>query len=171
VIRRRFEINDGIVGWGQGAFAAVPPPRRHAARLAWAAPGAGPGGLRRARRGRPARHPARQLGSGSDRCGRLGAEPDRRHRVVAVRAQSSRTAPDRSGCAWSRSPRSTKVAAWSSEPSRRFVARHHRSRSSHDGHCGRATHGRWVHGCLGRSRAVFRRGRRRRRWQDDARTR
>jgi hypothetical protein len=24
VIRRRFEINDGIVGWGQGAFAAVP---------------------------------------------------------------------------------------------------------------------------------------------------
>jgi hypothetical protein len=26
VIRRRFEINDGIVGWGQGAFAAVPHP-------------------------------------------------------------------------------------------------------------------------------------------------
>ena len=24
VIRRRFEVNDGIVGWGQGAFAAVP---------------------------------------------------------------------------------------------------------------------------------------------------
>ena len=24
VLRRRFEINDGIVGWGQGAFAAVP---------------------------------------------------------------------------------------------------------------------------------------------------
>jgi hypothetical protein len=26
VMRRRFEINDGIVGWGQGAFAAVPHP-------------------------------------------------------------------------------------------------------------------------------------------------
>ena len=25
-VRRRFEINDGIVGWGQGAFAAVPHP-------------------------------------------------------------------------------------------------------------------------------------------------
>jgi hypothetical protein len=24
VIRRRFEVNDGIVGWGQGAFAAIP---------------------------------------------------------------------------------------------------------------------------------------------------
>ncbi len=26
VVRRRFEINEGIVGWGQGAFAAVPHP-------------------------------------------------------------------------------------------------------------------------------------------------
>lgn len=26
VIRRRFEINEGIVGWGQGAFAAIPHP-------------------------------------------------------------------------------------------------------------------------------------------------
>ncbi|HEY7701021.1 MAG TPA: hypothetical protein VIB02_01830, partial [Candidatus Limnocylindrales bacterium] len=25
-IRRRFEVNDGIVGWGQGAFASVPHP-------------------------------------------------------------------------------------------------------------------------------------------------
>src|SRR4029079_12732482 len=24
IVRRRFEVNEGIVGWGQGAFAAVP---------------------------------------------------------------------------------------------------------------------------------------------------
>ena len=92
VVRRRFEINDGIVGWGQGAFAAVPAPGRHAARLARAASGA------RARRAM--REPGHagllgilpgSWGPAQTGRGRFGAEPDRRHRAVAARDRGPAT--------------------------------------------------------------------------------
>ena len=85
VVRRRFEVNDGIVGWGQGAFAALPHlvdtpldwrgPYPAMPAGGYAAPG--DAGLLGILPG--------QLGSGPDRGGGFGAEPDRRHRPVAAR--------------------------------------------------------------------------------------
>ena len=84
-MRRRFEINEGIVGWGQARLRRRAASRRHTARLAWSVPGGGTRWVCRARPCGSARDPAGQLGPGPDRRVRFGAEPDRRHRPVAPR--------------------------------------------------------------------------------------
>jgi hypothetical protein len=100
VIRRRFEINEGIVGWGQGAFAAVP--HMVASPLDWRGPHPvpPPGGY--AEPGHAGlRHPARQLGPGPDRV------------VIWCPA---RPATSRCGCTRSRSreaPAISCVCGWS----------------------------------------------------------
>ena len=92
VVRRRFEVNDGIVGWGQGAFAALP--HLVDTPLDWRGPyPAMPAGATPRRATPGCSDHCRQLGSGPDRGGGFGAEPDRRHRPVAARDRD----PERAG--------------------------------------------------------------------------
>ena len=131
VMRRRFEVNEGIIGWGQGAFAAV----AHTVDtpLDWRGPyPAMPGGwLRRARARRPARDPAGQLGSRPDRGGRIRCPARPATSRCGSTRSRSRTAPGTSpDCGWSRSRRSTRVAGSSSPRSRPSAGRPRRWSSS-----------------------------------------
>ncbi len=112
VVRRRFEVNEGIVGWGQGAFAALP--HLVDTPLDWRGPyPAMPAG------GYAAPGDAGLLGIlpgswGPAQTGvaEFGAEPDRRHRPVAARDRDpGRAGGPQPADAWSHWHRSMPVAA------------------------------------------------------------
>ena len=131
VMRRRFEVNEGIIGWGQGAFAAV----AHTidTPLDWRGPyPAMPvGWLRRAGARRPARDPARQPGV-PPRPGwpiRCPVRPAT-SRCGSTRSRSRMAPGMSSDCGWNRSRRSMRAAASSSRRSRRSVGPPHRWSSS-----------------------------------------
>ncbi len=92
-VRRRFEIADGVIGWGFLPFAAVGHQADEALRLAWpvSAPGGGSNGAGRSRR--RAHDAARVLGRGPVRGGRLRALGRRRHHPLAARHPPRRRPP------------------------------------------------------------------------------